>query len=390
MPYKAKKLGSIRQRTTHSKTNPQMYWEGRITVGYDVDGKQIQRAVTAKTQKLLEQKLKQVADEVNASANNKASSVTLEDFISTWLTNFCLDLKESTRRNYRQTANKHIVKALGSVELNKLKTEQIQSLYIKLLSGEPPLSPKTIKNIHGLLHRVLHKAVQLRYIDHNPTDGCTIPKVPKPAIKPMEKEEILRFLQEIKGDELETFFFVALFTGMRRGELMGLTWDDVSFERQQIRVHKQLTQFAGELQYQFTSPKNGKERIIQAAPLVFERLNNLKEQQDTLREKNPHNWKNTNLVFANDHGENLSIRKIEKHFKKHVKTIGRPDVRLHDLRHSYAILSILAGDDIKILQENLGHYSAAFTLDVYGSVIREMQDRSAKNMQKYMENSLFL
>jgi uncharacterized protein YukE len=122
MPYKTNQYGSIRKRTTQSKSNPKHYWEGRVTVGYDEHGKQIQRAVTAKTQKLLEQKLKQVADEVNASANNKASSVTLEDFISTWLTNFCLDLKESTRRNYRQTANKHIVKALGSVELNKLKT----------------------------------------------------------------------------------------------------------------------------------------------------------------------------------------------------------------------------------------------------------------------------
>ena len=201
---------------------------------------------------------------------------------------------------------------------------------------------------------------------------------------------ILHFLKEIKGDELETLFFVALFTGMRRGELMGLTWDDVNFEKQQIRVHKQLTQYPGEQQYQFTTTKNGKERVIQAAQLVFDRLMLHKEQQNTLREKNPKGWKNSNLVFTNDCGENMSIRTVEKHFKKHVKAIGRPDVRLHDLRHSYAILSILAGDDIKILQENLGHYSAAFTLDVYGSVIREMQDRSAKNMQKYMENSLFL
>lgn len=390
MPHKTYSYGSVRQRKTHSKTAPQLYWEGRITVGYDENGRQLQRTVTAKTKKLLEQKMMQVAEEVDTGAYIKAPSVTLEDFISTWLNDFCLDLKESTRRNYRQTANKHIVKAIGAVELNKLRTEQIQRLYIQLLSGEPPLSPKTIKNIHGLLHRVLHKAVQLRYIEHNPVDGCTIPKVPKPQIKPMEKEEILYFLEEIKGDELEIFFFVALFTGMRRGELMGLTWDDVNFEKQQIRVHKQLTQYPGELQYQFTTTKNGKERVIQAAQLVFDRLMLHKEQQNTLREKNPKGWKNSNLVFTNDCGENMSIRTVEKHFKKHVKAIGRPDVRLHDLRHSYAILSILAGDDIKILQENLGHYSAAFTLDVYGSVIREMQDRSAKNMQKYMENSLFL
>lgn len=390
MPYKAKKLGSIRQRTTHSKTNPQMYWEGRITVGYDVDGKQIQRTVTAKTQKHLEQKMMQIADEVRTGTHNKAPSVTVDTFFETWLDNFCLDLKETTRRNYRQTAKKHIIPALGAVDLNKLRAEQIQNLYLKLLSGKPPLSPKTIKNIHGLLHRALNKAVQLHYIDYNPVNGCTIPKVRKPEIKPMEREDILHFLKEIKGDELETLFFVALFTGMRRGELMGLTWDDVNFEKQQIRVHKQLTQYPGEQQYQFTTTKNGKERVIQAAQLVFDRLMLHKEQQNALREKNPKGWKNSNLVFTNDCGANLSIRTVEKHFKKCVKNIGRPDVRLHDLRHSYAILSILAGDDIKILQENLGHYSAAFTLDVYGSVIREMQDRSAKNMQKYMENSLFL
>lgn len=188
MPYKTNQYGSIRKRTTQSKTNPRQYWEGRVTVGYDENGKQIQRTVTAKTQKRPELKMMQIADEVKTGTYNKAPSMTVDSFFETWLDDFCLDLKETTRRSYRQTAEKHIMPALGAVDLNKLRAEQIQSLYLKLLSGKPPLSPKTLKNVHGLLHRAFSKAVQLRYIDHNPVDGCTIPKVPKPEIKPMEKE----------------------------------------------------------------------------------------------------------------------------------------------------------------------------------------------------------
>ena len=186
----------------------------------------------------------------------------------------------------------------------------------------------------------------------------------------MEQEEITAFLKAIEGCKYELVYRVTLFTGMRQGEILGLTWDCVDFQHNALYVNKQL-QKAKKVggQYVLVPTKSGRSRMITVAPSVMDLLKKQKSQQAQMRLLAGQDWKNPwDLVFTNEFGGNLSHFTVYKTFKEIVRSMGLGQERFHDLRHSYAVVSIESGDDIKTVQANLGHATASFTLDVYGHV----------------------
>ena len=196
-------------------------------------------------------------------------------------------------------------------------------------------------------------------------------------------------LNTIKGEEFEDLILVDMFTGLRCGELIGLTWDCIDFDKEIIHVKKQLAQTrkTGE-KYAFSSPKNGKSRIIHPAPYVIQVLKRHKKRQAEMRLAAGELWNEgnfQNLVFTHKDGSHLSQPTVWKIFDKMQKKAGLEHHRLHDLRHTYAVNSLMAGDDIKTLSENLGHYSVAFTLDRYGHVTDSMRKTSSDRMQRFIE-----
>lgn len=188
--------------------------------------------------------------------------------------------------------------------------------------------------------------------------------------------DISKFLIKIKGNPYEDVFIVTLFTGLREGEVLGLTWDCVNFDRGTLLINKQiqLHQEKGIEAYALVSPKNGKNRIVAAAPSVMAQLKRHKVIQTQQQLKTGGLWNNpNNLVFTDEVGSHLTKSSVYRAFKAVAKSIGRPDARFHDLRHSYAVAALRSGDDIKTVQSNLGHATAAFTLDVYGHVTDKMK-----------------
>ena len=249
------------------------------------------------------------------------------------------------------------------------------------------LAPKTIKNIHGILHKALKQAVELGYLKVNPSDACKLPRVAKAEIKPLNEAQIGAFLQTIKGHPLEKLFIVALFTGMRQGEVLGLTWDCIDFDRGSLLIKKQLIKertVGG--QYLLAPLKNDKMRRITPAPSVMQALQGQKRTQEKWRAQAGEQWENSGLVFTNQHGRHLVHSTVYRNFKNIVKQIGIPQARFHDLRHSYAVAALRAGDDVKTVQETLGHYTAAFTLDVYGHVSEQMRWESAQRMEGFIQS----
>ena len=193
------------------------------------------------------------------------------------------------------------------------------------------------------------------------------------------------FLQRIQGDKYELLYIVALFTGMRKSELIGLTWDCVDFMRGSITVKQQL-QLSPDGSYYFTTPKNDKSRIINVAPTVIDALGKQLRKQIEERTTADELWQQgefQNIVFTNEFGGHMKPKTLHKRFKAIVTEMGLPDMRFHDLRHTYAVMSIQAGDDIKTVQENMGHYSAAFTL--YGHVTEQMRKDSASRMEQFIQ-----
>lgn len=237
---------------------------------------------------------------------------------------------------------------------------------------------------------MLNQAVANGYLPKNPADGCKPPKAVRKDLCPLDEEENARFVKAIKGHPLEILFLVALFTGMRQGEILGLSWSRVDFKKGTIRIDKQFQRTTGSGSvYKLVTTKSSKGRTITPAPYIMDRLRDQRAKQAKWQLKAGANWDNTwNLVFTNEYGRHLMHHTVYHRFKDIAVQIGCPDTRFHDLRHTYAVSAIRAGDDIKTVQGNLGHAIAAFTLDVYGHVTDQMKKDSADRMQATIMKTL--
>lgn len=382
--------GTIRKKVVRRDGKEYSYWEARYTAGYDPGtGKQLQRSITAKTQREAAQKLRQVTLELDQGTYHAPCKLTVAQWLDMWAADYLGDVKRSTAYLYRENIRLYLKPALGAVKLEALTTPAIQKIYNRLVSTERDgqgLSPKTVKNIHGVLHQALQQAVAIGYLRFNPAAACTLPRIVKKQIKPLEGDQIARFLEAIQGHRHEILYKVALFTGMREGEVLGLTWDCVDFEHNTITVDKQLRRAqekGGE--YYLAPPKNNKARVIAVAPSVIKLLRVQQRRQAEQRLALGPVWKGSGLVFTNELGDRLSYRTVYDCFKRIVANIGCPQARFHDLRHTYAVMALESGDDIKTVQENLGHHAASFTLDVYGHITERMRRQSAERMERLIQ-----
>lgn len=401
--------GTIRRR-------PDGRWECRFIVGHDPGtGKQIRRSVYGKTQKEVREAKAQAIAALDRHTYIEPCKMLLSEWLQTWIDTYCIDVKPRTLEIYKTDIRLHINPYIGAVKLDELNTHTVQSYLNTLLrsggktrkigkNGKPekkngktvyipaPLSAKTVKNAHGVLHAALRQAVINRYILTNPADGdfLKLPKTQKAEIKPLDESQISDFLKALHGNRFETLYLVTLFTGLRQGEVMGLTWDCVDFESNTLNINKQiqLHQDKGVSgAYEFAPTKNGKARTVTAAPFVMEQLRRQKYAQMEQRLKAGSLWSNKlNLCFTDEIGQHLTKPTVYREFKRVAASIGRPDARFHDLRHSYAVAAIRSGDDIKTVQGNLGHATASFTLDVYGHVTEQMKRESADRMEAFIKS----
>lgn len=370
-------------------------WEARYTVGRDPGtGKQIQRSVYGATQQEVRKKLAQLTTALDNGTYKEPCKMTVGQWLDIWTADYMGGVKPSTAFLYGEQIRLYIKPALGAVKLEALNTHTIQGFYNGLSierEGGKALSPKSVKNIHGILHKALQQAVAVGYIRFNPADACTLPRAEKKEISPLDEEQIATFLKAIEGHRHELLYKVAPFTGMREGEVLGLMWDCVDFEKGTITIKRQLRreQKKGGAYY-ITTPKNGKPRTITPAPWVMKLLRSQKARQAEQQLKMGPLWENSGMVFTNETGGYLSYRTVYDCFKRIVAQMGTPSTRFHDLRHTFAVASLRAGDDIKTVQGNLGHHTAAFTLDVYGHVTEQMKKDSAQRMEGFIKGVLNL
>ena len=375
--------GTIRQRSDGR-------WEARFTVGRDPGtGKQIQRSVYGSTQKEVRQKLAQAVAEVDNGTYQAPSKMTVGQWLDIWQKDYLGGVKPFTAQGYEKNVRVYIKPALGAIKLDALNAHTVQKFINdmgKPHEDKPPLSPKTVRNAHGVLHKALQQAVKVGYIRFNPADACELPRLERKEINPLDSDAMAAFMRAIGGHRFEAIYLTMLFTGMRRGEAFGLLWDCVDLDKGTIRIDRQLQNIPGRPgEFRLISTKNGKGRTITAAPFVVELLKKHRARQLRDRLKSGPLWQDHGYVFCNEVGEHLSPSTVYHNYKEIVASIGLPDLRLHDLRHSYAVASLRAGDDVKTVQSNMGHHTAAFTLDVYGHVTEEMKRASADRMEAYIK-----
>lgn len=385
--------GTIRKKTVLRNGKEYTYWEARVTVGRDPGtGKQVQRSFSGKTQKEVREKMQAAAVAVNEGDYFEPSKMTIARWVEIWLQEYTGDKKYLTVKHYKAQCKTHIVPSLGAVKLSELTPPQIQAFYNGL--QRDGLAAKSVRNIHGILTKCLSTAVQVGYLRSNPASMVTLPKVEKKEIHPLTDEQVKDFLRVSAGDEYEILLKVILFTGLRESEAIGLTWDCVDFKAGTVKVCKQLQKRPlADGGFTFAPLKNDKARTLKPAPFVMELLERRKREQAAQRLKAGQLWQGwetaekqkSALVFTTATGGNLSPQTVYNHYKKLACQIGAPESRVHDLRHTFAVLSLQNGDDVKTVQGNLGHATAAFTLDVYGHVSERMKEDSAARMEGYIK-----
>ena len=367
--------GNIRQR--EDKT-----WEGRILI----DGKR--KSVYGKTKNEVRQKMTELQWESdNALYVHTPAKLTVNEWMQTWLATCCGHLTHSSMYERRQYVRLYIIPYIGEKKLKDLCPTDVRVLYNKLV--QRGLSNNTIRNTKNALHASLQRAVQDEIIKKNVADKIIPPRSLKAtkAIHPLSDDEVSIFLDTIKTNYWGPLFFVDLFTGLRKSEIIGLTWDCVDFEKQTINVYRQLRLMEGKGVYEFTPLKSKKSRTVYPPQCVFDMLRFVQRRQKEQSLQLGEMWSNPKeFVFTHEDGTHITHRGIFATFKKIVTQMGLPDTRLHDLRHTFATISIQNGADPKTVSDMLGHATVQFTLDVYTHMTDTSARKAAKAMDAYIEN----
>ena len=368
--------GSIRKRDDGS-------WEARILI----NGKS--RSIYGRTQSDVRKKLTEVRNDLDNDEYLEPNDTTLKEWLELWQDEYLEDVKQSTADRYKSCIRIHIIPALGETRLMDLRASTIQK-FLNQCKKVDGLSEKSVKNIRLVLHKALEQAIEDEQIKKNPCDRAKVPSYDDPPkeMRPLKDHEVPMFLQAIKGHQFESLFYVALFTGMRESELIGLTWDCIDFQHGTIHIYRQLRKTREKKgSYVFTSLKNKQARTFSPPQNVLDVLKKVKIRQAELRLKAGSSWSNPDdLVFTNDLGKHVATFTLYKYFKEVVTQIGLPEMRFHDLRHGYATLALQNGVDVKTVSNNLGHSTTAFTMDKYGHVTETMMKDSADKMQRFIES----
>lgn len=366
-------------------------WRARIDLPRGPDGERRRRSKVFETETEAEAWLAEINHEINTGAVVEPSEMSLRQYLQKWLDTYGeTHLKSNTRDRYRQGIETHILPKLGDTPLKDLTPMAIDSLYTYLLTEgrkddkDGGLSPATVKNaVHSPLRRALHMAVEKGLLNQNPADAVEAPQPDDKEMKTLTGPQVQTFLKVAREtSRLSPIYHLALLTGMRRGELLGLRWKDVDLSEGRLTVNQNLIQ-KSDNEILFTSPKTkGSRRTLHLPPPAVRVLREQRERQDDLKDKvGDDAWKDERgLVFTANNGAPLRPRNLYRDFKKLLDRTDLPDITFHDLRHTCATLLLEQNEHPKVVQKMLGHESIQTTLDTYSHVSDELQQRASQRL----------
>ncbi len=362
-------------------------WEGRIVVGHKENGNPIYRSVFAEKQSDLMPRLNELKMQYAGVELTEESSITLGEWLKRWLDEYKKPiLRPSTYSGYGKDIENHILPYLGAKKLTQLKTTDIQKHYNRLLeSGRmnnngkgKGLSNATVRGIHMVLREALDSAVREGLIPRNPADGTSPPKIYRKEKQVLTKDQLESFMKLIENDEVwYDFFYTEIITGMRQGEICGLRWEDFDEAKGTLRVARSVDFVHKELVVGETKTDDGKRTIY--LPDSLRRL--LAERKKGAVSE----WIFPNLLRPE---LPLDPSKAYRHFKKLLEIGELPDIRFHDLRHTFTSHAANSGIAPKTLSEIVGHSKASFTLDTYAHVTGDMQKNAANIVTNYITDIL--
>lgn len=359
-------------------------WEGRCVVGYTDEGKRIRKSVFGKTRSECLDKLKILMDETTIIAgrlpNTAAPDMKFGEWLDIWFNSYCSPgLRQTTMDGYKYLIYNHIIPEIGNIPLNQLTQADLQSFYTRLKNKGRirnvdalgvGLSDRTVRGCHQRCRAALDKAVEEKLIRKNPAIGCKLPPKKAAEMQVLTHEEIYRLLQQAKYEGYYEMFLLELSTGMRRGEILGLQWKDLDERTGEIKIERQISRINGKLVAVPPKTKQSIRSIILPRALV----DLLLKYKETFESK----WIFPSPVKEND--EPRDPQSVYHRTQLLLERAGCKRIRFHDLRHTFATMSLESGMDVKTLSAMIGHISSATTLDIYSHITNEMQVNAARKI----------
>ncbi|AZR74809.1 hypothetical protein BBF96_03235 [Anoxybacter fermentans] len=364
-----------------------------ISLGKDpVTGKYryYRETIKAKNKREAEKKAIEIEARILKGDYIKPDNITVEEYLNQWLENSSFNLKETTLNNYKIIINAHIIPELGKISLQKLQPIHIQNYILKKLKsgrrdGKGGLSNRSVRYHYTILREALDAAVKLQLIDKNPAVAIEPPKVEKKEMKALNQKEIDKLLEtalEMYDYTTYAIIFIAIYTGMRRGEILGLSWDHVDLDDASLRVEQTLLK-GPEGSKLYTPKTEQSRRTIFLTKTTVEVLEKLKKEQAINKLKLGPAYNNEyNLVFVNADGSIITPDAFKNRFTRIRKKAGLNNIRFHDLRHTHATMMLQAGISHKEAAERLGHSTITTTVDLYTHVTEPLKRRVVDKLER--------
>ena len=342
-----------------------------------LDGKRLTKY--CKSQRDCRDWIKSMVTRIDGGLSYEGTRITLEDFTRLWLKAKELSIRERTLFQYGQLTNNYIYPSLGKMRLQDVRTAHIRAMQLRY--HEAGTGPRTLQMIRSLLYSVFKQAVREGILLRNPVEAVERPRVEQKEVFPLSEDQARQFLIAASGERNEALFYLAIMTGMRQGELLGLMWSDLDWDKGVIHVQRQLQRIERKGLF-LTRPKtrSGK-RKIKIGPGLLEHLSRHRARQLQESLAAGDTWEEQDLMFPNSLGKPLEPRRIFKEFKELLKKAGLPDIRFHDMRHTAISLLIDMGIPINAIQERAGHSKASVTTDIYGHAMSRAQDMAAERIE---------
>lgn len=383
--------GTIYQR-------PDGRWAAQITIGYDPStGKPKRQTFYGKTWAEVNEKITKARYEQQIGALIEPTKITLGEWLDIWLNNYKkMKIEKTTLGSYDTLIRTHIKPVIGGIQLRQLQPSNLQAFYNFLQEkgrkkDSGSLSPRTIHYIHTIISAALKQAVKEGFIIRNPAEATELPKMKKADVEPLTIEEVNGFLETIKTDRLFPAFCLALKTGLRRGEILGLRWQDIDFKGKKLHVRQTLVEARepGEkkkVTLLFKPPKTEKsKRTIPLTDDIIKLLKAHKAKQNEEKLFFGKKYHDNGLVFCSEDGKPIWPRNFLRRFTNLQKKAGIEHHRLHALRHTFATLLLAEGEELRNVQELLGHERISTTADIYAKVLEESKRKAVSKLDSIVQ-----
>ena len=367
--------GTVRQRSDGR-------WEGRVVIGYDDNGLPKTKNVLAKTKRECQEKLKTLTESMVGRNDRKVKpDMLFGDWLCYWYeTHSKPTLRASTQNNYENVIHNHVLPEIGKIPLNKLSQNDLQQFYGRLKKNGRKrlteqygagLSDRMVRMCHAVCRSALERAVRDDLLRTNPAIGCKLPPKKAKEMQVLDREELQKFLIQAQADGYYELFLLDLCTGLRRGELIALQWEDLNFETGVLTVNKQAYTVNGELQIIPPKTKASVRKLV-LPPAVLAVLREYRKKVDS-------RWMFPSPVKAD---RPITPGVARRRLQTILERADCKRVRFHDLRHTFATLALENGMDVKTLSAMLGHVSAVTTLDIYTHITGDMQRAAAASIDR--------